>query len=82
MKVSTGDKASDRSIKEIAKVPVFGFVNDIAIGPKAKFCVAAVGQEPRLGRWERVSGSKNRFTIVKLWSDSDIDDQSDSDVSE
>ena len=43
-----------------------GFINDVAIGPRARFCVAAVGQEPRLGRWDRVSSAKNRFAIIPL----------------
>lgn len=45
---------------------MIGYINDIAIGPKARFCVAAVGQEPRLGRWDRVPGAKNRVAIVQL----------------
>jgi ribosomal RNA-processing protein 9 len=36
------------------------------MGPGGKFCVAAVGQEPRLGRWDRVPRAKNRFAIIKL----------------
>ena len=43
-----------------------GFINDVAIGPRARFCVAAVGQEPRLGRWDRVPSAKNRFAIIPL----------------
>ena len=43
-----------------------GYINDIAIGPKAKFCAVAVGQEPRLGRWNVVGKAKNRVAIVKL----------------
>ncbi len=50
----------------MGKIPVFGYINDIAIGPKARFCVAAIGQEPRLGRWDRIARSKNRFAIIKL----------------
>ena len=43
-----------------------GFVNGVEVGPRARFCVVAVGQEPRLGRWDRVPKAKNRFGIVKL----------------
>ena len=36
------------------------------MGPGGKFCVAAVGQEHRLGRWDRVPRAKNRFAIIQL----------------
>lgn len=80
-KVSTGEKASDRGLENIGKVPLFGYINDIAIGPKGRFCVAAVGQEPRLGRWDRVAGAKNRFAIVQLTDavDETHDDDDDDD---
>ena len=47
-------------------VPIHGHINSIAMGPGGKFCVAAVGQEPRLGRWDRVLRAKNRFAIIQL----------------
>jgi hypothetical protein len=53
-------------LEPIGAVPLHGYINDIAIGPKAKFCVVALGQEPRLGRWNRVAKAKNRLAIVKL----------------
>ena len=64
--MSTGERASDRKLDSIGKIPLIGYINDIAIGPKARFCFAAVGQEPRLGRWDRVPGAKNRVAIVQL----------------
>lgn len=62
----TGDTLDDRGLEEFSRIPVYGYINDIDIGPKAKFCVVAVGQEPRLGRWNRVGKAKNRIGIVKL----------------
>lgn len=56
----------ERGLESLADVPVNGFVNGIAIGPEARFCVAAIAQEPRLGRWDRVPNAKNRFGIIKL----------------
>ncbi|KAL7541077.1 hypothetical protein ACHAWF_006857 [Thalassiosira exigua] len=56
----------DAGIRPLDAVPIHGHVNDIAMGPGGKFCVAAVGQEPRLGRWDRVPRAKNRFAIVRL----------------
>lgn len=47
-------------------VPIHGHINSIAMGPGGKFAVAAVGQEPRMGRWDRVPRAKNRFAIIQL----------------
>ena len=57
-----------RGLEYIQKIPVHGHVNDLAIGPNGKFCIAAVGQEPRLGRWDRVPRAKNRLVVVTLRS--------------
>jgi len=73
-KVKTGKTLDDRGISALARIPVHGFVNGIAIGPKGRFCVAAIGQEHRLGRWERVVKAKNRFAIISLKEGDDDDD--------
>ena len=65
-KVSTTSSDKDAGIKPLESVPIHGHINSIAMGPGGKFCVAAVGQEPRLGRWDRVPRAKNRFAIIKL----------------
>mmetsp|Transcript_35974 Transcript_35974/g.85748 ORF Transcript_35974/g.85748 Transcript_35974/m.85748 type:complete len:491 (-) Transcript_35974:22-1494(-) len=62
-KVSTGECAG---INPLESIPMHGHVNDVAVGPEGRFCVAAVGQEPRLGRWDRVARAKNRFAIIRL----------------
>lgn len=77
-----GSTLDSRGLEEMSKVPLVGYVNGIAIGPRARFCVVASGQEPRLGRWNRVAKAKNRFGIVRLRSDeggvaSDDDDDQD-----
>jgi len=64
--ILTGSTMEERGIESLSRVPLHGFINDIAVGPKARFCVVAVGQEPRLGRWDRVPRAKNRFGIVQL----------------
>lgn len=64
-------RVDDGGLTPIGAVPLHGFVNGVEIGPDARFCVAAVGQEHRLGRWERVSRARNRFAIVRLSSDDD-----------
>ncbi|CAB9509279.1 snoRNP-associated protein-like EMB2271 [Seminavis robusta] len=71
-KANTGATLEERGLETLAHVPVHGFINGIDIGPKARFCVVALGQEPRLGRWNRVANAKNRIGIVKL---SGIQDQ-------
>ena len=53
-------------MESIGKIPMNGFCNGIALTPDAKNCVVAVGQEPRLGRWERVAKAKNRIHVVQL----------------
>ena len=74
-KVMMGQTIDERGIEPIGQIPVHGHVNDIAVGPKARFCVVAVGQEPALGRWNRVANAKNRFGIIQLRSDhGDADD--------
>ena len=67
--VSTDEK--DPGIKPLDAIPIHGHINGVAVGPGGKFCVAAVGQEPRLGRWDRVSRAKNRFAVIQL-SGSDL----------
>ena len=66
VQVSTGQTLADRGLEPLAQIPMHGYINDIAIGPKAKFCAVAVGQEPRLGRWNVIGKAKNRVAIVKL----------------
>jgi hypothetical protein len=66
LKVNTGTTLEERGLEPIGDIPLHGYINAIDIGPKAKFCVVAVGQEPRLGRWNRVAKAKNRLAIIKL----------------
>lgn len=66
-----GSTLDSRGLDEINKIPLNGYVNGIAIGPRARFCVVATGQEPRLGRWNRVAKAKNRFGIIQLRSEED-----------
>jgi hypothetical protein len=72
--VSTGQTLAERGVEALANIPVFGYINDIAIGPKARFCVVAVGQEPKLGRWNRIPKAKNRFGIIRLRTPHDGED--------
>lgn len=49
-----------RALKSIGSLPARGFLNGLAIAKSGKFLVAAMGQEPRLGRWQ---GSEERGAI-------------------
>ena len=64
-------------MEALTHIPLNGYINGIAIGPKARFAVVAVGQEPRLGRWDRVAKAKNRFGIVDLRRRDQDDDDDD-----
>jgi ribosomal RNA-processing protein 9 len=70
-KLKMGATLDERGIEPIGKIPIQGYINGIAVGPKAKFCVVAVGQEPAFGRWDRVANAKNRFGIIELRADDD-----------
>mmetsp|Transcript_14312 Transcript_14312/g.26802 ORF Transcript_14312/g.26802 Transcript_14312/m.26802 type:complete len:550 (+) Transcript_14312:160-1809(+) len=76
-KVSMGQTLDMRGMEPLEEIPLTGYVNGIAVGPKARFCVVAVGQEHRLGRWNRIAGAKNRFGIVQLRSSEDIQGDDD-----
>lgn len=68
-RIRTGEK--DNGIEPLDAIPIHGYINGIAMGPGGRFCVAAVGQEPRMGRWDRVPRAKNRFAIIRLHDDVD-----------
>ena len=75
-KVQTGSTNSERGLSPLdAKIPLDGYINSIAMGPKVRFAVVAKGQEHRLGRWNPVKRAKNRLAIVKLYTDQVADDE-------
>jgi len=65
----SGSTMDERGLDPLGSIPLRGFINSIAFENKARFCIAAVGQEHRLGRWSRIKGAKNRIAIVTLRSD-------------
>lgn len=54
------------TLKQLGELPAAGFVNGLALGRSGRLCVAAVGQEPRLGRWGRVAEARNGL-LVHRW---------------
>ena len=53
-------------LTEVVQVPVVGFVNALAFSGSGKFLVAAVGQENRLGRWQRSPEARNSIVIISI----------------
>lgn len=56
----------ERKLTPVATIPVAGYVNALAFDNKARFLLAGVGQEHRLGRWERLKRVKNGIAIIAL----------------
>ena len=54
----------------LAGLPTRGFVNGLAVARSARFVLAAVGQEPRLGRWLRDGSARNGLVLHTLGSSS------------
>jgi ribosomal RNA-processing protein 9 len=54
------------SLRPVGALPAAGFVNGLALGRSGKLCVAALGQEPRLGRWGWVGNARNGL-LVHRW---------------
>ena len=47
-------------------LPQRGFVNGLSIARSARFVLAAVGQEPRMGRWARDAAARNGLALHML----------------
>ncbi len=57
---------TEQNLSPVAAVPIAGWVNGIAIGRRARFAVAAVGQEHRLGRWKRIPAGRCGVHVIDL----------------
>lgn len=58
--------ASSRGLNEVGSFAAKGFVNALAIASSAKFVVAGLGKEQRLGRWARYKGGACGILIHRL----------------
>jgi len=65
-KIKTSKDMEECGIDLLGSIPVKGYINAIEIGPNANFALVAVGQEHRLGRWDRVPMAKNRIGVISL----------------
>lgn len=63
-KVSIENKVNQSTMEEVFRVPIKGFINDISIGSNGGFCMLAIGQEHKMGRWKRIKGARNRIAKV------------------
>ncbi|CAI5712456.1 hypothetical protein KXD40_001672 [Peronospora effusa] len=54
-----------RTLIPVASIPMEGFVNALCFDLKARFLLAGIGQEHRLGRWEKLK-VKNGIAIIAL----------------
>ncbi|KAH7479601.1 hypothetical protein PRIC1_008859 [Phytophthora ramorum] len=54
-----------RTLVPVASIPLEGYVNALCFDAKARFLLAGVGQEHRLGRWEKLK-VKNGIAIIAL----------------
>jgi ribosomal RNA-processing protein 9 len=43
-----------------------GFVNSLVFAKSGRFLLAGVGQEHRLGRWERIAAARNSLVLFPL----------------
>jgi len=53
-------------LEQVGTAAVEGFVNGLSIAPSGRFAVAAIGVEPRLGRWDHIPSSRNQLAILPL----------------
>lgn len=65
-------KKENTQIEEVRKIPVAGFVNAIAFASSGKFILVGVGQEHRLGRWQRNAEAKNGVMVIPLTDEASL----------
>lgn len=55
--------SDDKKIQHLFKYPLEGYVNSLAFAKSGRFLLAGVGQEPRLGKWDRIKSAQNGVAI-------------------
>lgn len=58
-----------RHISPIMQVEIKGFINGLMFNSTGSLLTAAVSQEARLGRWQRLRGAPNACVVIKLLED-------------
>ena len=64
--VRRGKGARPESLEHLGAVPAAGFVNGLQLASSGRFLVAAIGQEPRLGRWARNASARNGVLVHRF----------------
>jgi len=64
-----------KTLVEVQKIKMAGFINSLAISADGGYLVAGLGQEHRLGRWWRDKSAKNKIAVIKLSKKSKGDDE-------
>nr|XP_027085767.1 U3 snoRNP-associated protein-like EMB2271 [Coffea arabica]XP_027085769.1 U3 snoRNP-associated protein-like EMB2271 [Coffea arabica] len=59
-------QSESQGISPLFQLPLVGFVNSLAFAKSGRFLVAGVGQEPRLGRWDRIPVARNGVAVHSL----------------
>eukprot|EP00268_Persea_americana_P028290 TRINITY_DN27485_c0_g2_i1.p1 TRINITY_DN27485_c0_g2~~TRINITY_DN27485_c0_g2_i1.p1 ORF type:complete len:510 (+),score=93.46 TRINITY_DN27485_c0_g2_i1:106-1635(+) len=59
-------ESDTKSIRPLYDLPLAGFINSLAFANSGRFLLAGVGQEPRLGKWGRVSAAWNGVAVHPL----------------
>lgn len=59
-------KSTNNRLSPMQAIPITGFINSISFSKSGRFLVAGVGQEHRLGRWERIQKARNGIRIVSF----------------
>lgn len=57
---------NNKTLEAIGAFPAPGYVNALAIASSGRFVLAGLGQEPRLGRWGRESGTRSGLLLQPL----------------
>ena len=55
-----------RSLQEVHKLQLSGFINSLDISPCGGWIVAGLGQEHRLGRWWSDKTARNKLAVIRV----------------
>eukprot|EP00163_Fabomonas_tropica_P021592 TRINITY_DN3770_c0_g1_i1.p1 TRINITY_DN3770_c0_g1~~TRINITY_DN3770_c0_g1_i1.p1 ORF type:complete len:244 (+),score=39.02 TRINITY_DN3770_c0_g1_i1:1159-1890(+) len=55
-----------KGLQHLVDLPIKGYVNGLVWSKDARFLIAGVGQEHRLGRWERIKEARNSLAIIPV----------------
>lgn len=65
-------------LERAGEIPARGFANGLKVSSRKGIVVAAMGKEPRCGRWETDKGARNGILIERLSSEQGVESESES----